>query len=412
MISREEAERLAARWAHNESVRRGYECTPMLQEAAFGWLIWTKQPATVLPQPGDGAVTVIDRETGEVTNWPPLPMPMVEELHRKHRATTAGIVRTADPVVELRRSLRLRPAPTVVAELTLHGRRHLARGAKGDQELRHHRLVRDYLDRLPPGHLVRGGERHAELIVLSDALHALDRDRASRGEPPLSEEDVRQLMGEAYVDLIHVREHGDPLNGQRAWPCESCLLAWVHFGLLPWEASAYAEPFEPPPVAEVPQPGRLPYEVAAVLAAGRWRPDETDEVLADGMIEKTVEVPGATYRHQPFPAARRALAAFPYVACSRRGPGRQHWVRCFAFDPKEVSHSADILGEFGALLGTRLFPIGTEWRSEAIFAVDEAERIFALDQAGEWFLGDNIDAAVTNLITGGPALRVRDDGTW
>ena len=37
MIDRQEAERVAAAWARRESVRRGYECTPMLVEFDLGY---------------------------------------------------------------------------------------------------------------------------------------------------------------------------------------------------------------------------------------------------------------------------------------------------------------------------------------------------------------------------------------
>ena len=47
-----------------------------------------------------------------------------------------------------------------------------------------------------------------------------------------------------------------------------------------------------------------------------------------------------------------------------------------------------------------------------MLAVDEQGRVFALDQAGEWFLGETLDEALVNLTIGGPAARVRDDGTW
>jgi hypothetical protein len=62
-------------------------------------------------------------------------------------------------------------------------------------------------------------------------------------------------------------------------------------------------------------------------------------------------------------------------------------------------------------LGAPLFPLGTE-RGDSIIAVDEHGRIFALDQAGEWFLGPDIDAALTTLLLGRAPARVRDDGTW
>ncbi|MGC4791740.1 SUKH-3 domain-containing protein [Micromonospora sp. DT178] len=49
---------------------------------------------------------------------------------------------------------------------------------------------------------------------------------------------------------------------------------------------------------------------------------------------------------------------------SRRGPGEQVWIN-------------------------------------SIFAVDERGRVFALDQAGEWFLGEDIDAALTPCCSAG-----------
>jgi len=411
MISREEAERVAARWARDESVRCRATCVPVVDEIAAGWVVRIKKFPEALPQPGEG-VAVIDKETGAVSHWPALSLAYVEQQHLQHRSIVLRTARTADPSVELRRSMRLRPGPTVIAELTLNGRRYLARGAKGDQELQHHPLVRGYLDTVPPGHLVRGGERHAELIVLSDALHAMDRERADRGEPPVSEQEARQLLGTALLEVMHVREYGDPLDGQPARPCESCVNALIYFGLLPSSFEAYVQEWRPPLPAEVPQPGRFPDEVAAALVEGNWGQIHTDDFFVDHLIEETVAVAGATHRHEPFPAARQALLAFGFVFSGRCGPGRENWIRRLEINPESAAHSADILGEFGALLGTRLFPIGSEGMGETIVAVDEAGRIFALDQAGEWFLGDTIDTALINIITGGPIARVRDDGTW
>lgn len=76
-----------------------------------------------------------------------------------------------------------------------------------------------------------------------------------------------------------------------------------------------------------------------------------------------------------------------------------------------VARSADSLARLGAVLGARLFPIGTE-SGDSILAVDELGRIFALDQAGDWFLGADIDTALTNLLLGREPARVRENGTW
>ncbi|HEU4423380.1 MAG TPA: SUKH-3 domain-containing protein, partial [Pilimelia sp.] len=121
---------------------------------------------------------------------------------------------------------------------------------------------------------------------------------------------------------------------------------------------------------------------------------------------------GEEHRHLSFPAAQRLLTEFPGLVCGRRGPGNRHWIRVFEINPSAVAQSADVLADLGSLLRTRLFPIGGEGNGDTLLAVDEYGRVFALDQAGEWFIGDDIDAALVNLITGGPAARIRDDGTW
>jgi hypothetical protein len=361
--------------------------------------------------PGDGPTTVIDRETGHASSWPGLPPMVVQETYRARRDGIVASGVTVDPGVGLRRDARRRPTPTVAAHLSLRDERHTARGAKGDQEVRHHRLVRDYLDDLPEGWLVRGGDRHAELIALSDALYALDRDRLARGGQPVVEDEARRVLRDARLEVLHVREPGDPAGARPAGPCESCLTALVFFGVLPWPRLAGAQEWRPRPEA-APRSDRFPPEVAAVLAEGGWSPEDTDDALADAAIERATAVAGHRHRHAPFPAARQALIDFPGLVCGRRGPGRRHWIRTFEINPVAAAHSADILADLGAVLGARLFPLGAEGDGDTMLAVDERSRVFALDQAGEWFLGDTVDAALVNLVTGGPVARIRDDGGW
>jgi hypothetical protein len=228
MINRQDAERIAAEWARRESVRRGYECTPMVSEFDLGYVVWTKEPPAVLPMPGDGITTVIDKESGEISSWPGLPPPVVQEMYRQRRSSVVAAVKTADPAIELRRNAHRRPTPTIAAHVTLRYDQYVARGAKGDQELRHHRLVQDYLDDLPAGHLVRGGERHAELIVLSDILHEYEHRNARTGQPPLTEEAARTLLRDAQAEFFHVRDAGDTFGGQPARQCESLIMFLVY----------------------------------------------------------------------------------------------------------------------------------------------------------------------------------------
>ena len=73
MITRADAEQIAAGWARSESERRGYECAPMLSEFDLGYVVWTKQPADVLPIPGDGGRTEDRSVDGDRANLPPHP---------------------------------------------------------------------------------------------------------------------------------------------------------------------------------------------------------------------------------------------------------------------------------------------------------------------------------------------------
>nr|WP_244298750.1 SUKH-3 domain-containing protein [Micromonospora cremea] len=146
------------------------------------------------------------------------------------------------------------------------------------------------------------------------------------------------------------------------------------------------------------------------MAAG-WRPHIGDQIMAAAAVRDVTAVPGRAHQHAVFPAAVKALTAFPSLVGARRGPGEQVCISRFDIRPHTIAHTADTLGDFGAVLGVRLFPIGTE-QQDSILAVDERGRVFALDQAGEWFLDGTIDAALTTLLLGRAPARVHDDGSW
>lgn len=415
MITRQDAEEIAAGWARSESEQRGLEVAPMVAEFELGFVVWTRLPPAVHQVPGDGARTVIDRETGALSTWPGIPPEVVAQMYRQRRPELAERRHTADPEIELRRNARRGPTPTSAAHITADGRLFIARGAKGDQELRHHPLVLDFLTTVEPGRVVRGAERHAELIALSDVLHDADRDRAADGRPRISLDEARAWLLTASCETYFVREPGDPLAGRQSRPCETCIATLVNFALLPWSDLAYTEEWRPEPGSKIAQPGRFPDEVAAVLGDGGWLPlpDFVAEALADTMIEETVEVAGKRFRHEAFQVARQLVADFPGIMCGRRGPGGQRAIRLLQLDPPTAAYTADVLGEFAGVIGSRLFPIGVEAQGDAFLAVDETGRVFGFDQGGEWFLGESIDVAIVSLMTGsGPADRVRDDGTW
>jgi hypothetical protein len=158
---------------------------------------------------------------------------------------------------------------------------------------------------------------------------------------------------------------------------------------------------------------RFPGEVEAVLRVHGWTdgrdvgPDAeeamrivTDQIGADGS------------KHAEFPAARTAITEFGGVFVTQDEPGLELRRRPFALDPTLAAATAATLADFGRVLGARLFPLGVEGDADAVLAIDEHGRVFAIDHAGEWFLGETLDTALSTLILGSSPPRVRDDGTW
>ena len=92
-------------------------------------------------------------------------------------------------------------------------------------------------------------------------------------------------------------------------------------------------------------------------------------------------------------------------------PGGSVRVVPFVLDPRVNAGTADALGDFGRVIGAPLFPLGEE-AAGSVIAIDAAGRVFVLDQGGEWFMGENMEAALINLTRGTGQPRVRADGTW
>ncbi|MCZ7420795.1 SUKH-3 domain-containing protein [Verrucosispora sp. WMMA2121] len=403
MIDREQAEQLAAVWARRDSVRLGRECRPAVSEFDLGYVITSTVSTQVTPLPGDLPTTVVDKRTGEVSTWPRVSPDVVARLYRRSRAAGRPAPRTVDPAGQLLREIHRSPAPTTTARLSVERRIVTAQGVKGDVELNHHPLVRAYLDSQPTGHLVRGATRHAEFVAVSDLLYEYDHRRTVEGITALSMGDAKDLLTSARFDVFQVREPGDPHGGPAERPCDSCLNMLVEFNVLAGTELAHTTPWFPEP-ASAAVPGRFPPQVAQALVAAGWRPYSAG-VAAVGPAGHQVGV-AADRAH-----GLAAVGALPRLRSQRRGPGEQVWISRFEIDPRQVAQTAESLRDFAAVVGTRMHPIGTESR-HSIVAADELGRIFALDQAGEWFLGIDIDAALTTLLLGRAPARVRDDGGW
>ncbi|GGN98947.1 hypothetical protein GCM10010112_92290 [Actinoplanes lobatus] len=394
MITLAEAREIATGWAHRQTVRRGYPCTPQVDELALGYAVWMRLPPEARTGPGEDVITVIDRETGRLSHWPPAPSEELDQRYTARRDVAVGSHQTADPVAELRREAYRRVSPSVAAHLTTaDGRLFRARGAKGDQELRHHPLVAERLAAIAPGELVRGAERHAELLVVSDVLY-----------------ETGGLSGGQF-ETFHIRESGDPRGGEPATPCFTCCDVLVGLGVLGEDDRTYRK-IRRRTEGTDPQPGRFPPDVAWELAAEGWEPSPVRERRASAVLRAIEENKGAEYGLSRFPAAEAAFLEFYDVAPNRNCPGAAQRVRWFQLGTGSPRHLADPLGEFGRAVGARMFPLGTEGYEEAVLAIDERGRVFSLDQGGEWFIGETLDEAIVALLTGLPAARIRDDGTW
>lgn len=394
-------------WARRDAQRIGHACTPLVEEFDFGFVIRSTVSPNVATVPGDLPTTVIDRETGDVSHWPRVPAQVVAAAYRQQRPERHP-PRTVDPAGQLLREIHRLPMPGTTARLTVAGRSYVAQGAKGDVTLNHHPFVSEYLDTVGPTNLVRGVRRHAELIVVSDALYDQDLQRELRGQPPFEFEEYLELLGSSSLEVVQVREPGDPGGGPVTGFCDSCGCALSAMGIA--ESNWHAE-WRPDP-RPAPDPHRFPPEVAHALVDAGWRRTPDNVEYAGGMILQTLAVTSGDHRHELFPAVEAALTEFPVLLSARVGPGEEVWISRFDIYPLYAAYSAATLADFGAVLGVRLFPIGVEQPRQSILAVDERGRVFALDQAGEWFLGEDIDAALTTLLLGRAPARVRDDGTW
>ncbi|MEU4625949.1 SUKH-3 domain-containing protein [Actinoplanes sp. NPDC023801] len=413
MITLTEAEHIATGWAHRQSIRRGYPCVPSVEELTLGYAVSMLLPPDVRTEPGADVTTVIDRATGRLSHWPPAPASELDRRYTERREAAVGSHRTSDPIAELRREAYRRVTPSVAAHLTLGGRLFQAHGAKGDQDLRHHGIVADRLAAVPRENTVRGAERHAELLVVSDVLYEADRARAVAGLAPLTLDEARTLLGQGRFETFHIRESGDPLGGRPATFCATC--ADILFDLTVVADADRAHPrIGRPEAGTDPQPGRFPPEIAGALAADGWGPATAPKRERDGRwaIQRIERSPGGEFTLESFPAARAAFTEFYDIGLAINGPGAAQRVRWFQLGSGGLYHLADPLHEFGEVVGARMFPLGREGFTEAILAIDERGRVFSLDQGGEWFVGETLDQAIVALATGLPAARVHDDGTW
>ncbi|TLS40426.1 SUKH-3 domain containing protein [Streptomyces montanus] len=146
---------------------------------------------------------------------------------------------------------------------------------------------------------------------------------------------------------------------------------------------------------------RFPAPVDTALRTAGWQPGRWDikqaEIWADAL--RSHESP-AGHRHAVFPAAVEAWAEFGGLHIQPPGPGRQIAPSPVHLDPLHGLHMARTLADLGRALDTEVCPLGEESESRALLAIDAEGRVYTLDHTGDWYLGPDIDQALTGLISG------------
>ncbi|MER6526696.1 SUKH-3 domain-containing protein [Streptomyces sp. NPDC001508] len=152
---------------------------------------------------------------------------------------------------------------------------------------------------------------------------------------------------------------------------------------------------------------RFAVPVDAALRAAGWQPGHWDikqaEIWADAL---RAHISPAGHRHAVFPAAVEAWAEFGGLRITPTGPGRQIAPAALHLEPLRGLHLARTLGDLGRALDTELCPLGEETDTGALLAIDAEGRVYTLDHTGDWYLGPDIDRALTTLIAGTQPTRL------
>jgi hypothetical protein len=277
-----------------------------------------------------------------------------------------------------------RSLPLTAGALLIDGVIYRHTAVRGDTAPELHPVVRRFLHELPTAQRERYAGWCAEAVLVSDRLHAAQRDRAE----PLSGPAARAELWGAAINVVWVREEGDPAHGTPYAPCRSCAAMLDWFGV---EAVQPATPADERP----------PMTAGEGLAqAQRWQLALSSYASAGGRPHDVVPAAVAAYaRHG---GARRAADR----------PGEQVAPSGFVIDPTRALHTVATLGALGAAIGRKVTPLGVTDDNAGILAIDEDGRVFVIDPTAEWWLGDTVDAALDALLSGRAPARLREDGAW
>lgn len=152
---------------------------------------------------------------------------------------------------------------------------------------------------------------------------------------------------------------------------------------------------------------RFPAGVDAALRAAGWRPGRWDIRRAEEWADRLrgYASPGG-HRHAVFPAVVEAWAEFGGLTVTSSAPGRQIAPSAVVMDPLYGLHLARTCGDLGRALDTEISPVGTESGSGALLAMDAMGRVYAIDHTGDWYLGADLDRALSALVGGVLPVRL------
>lgn len=146
---------------------------------------------------------------------------------------------------------------------------------------------------------------------------------------------------------------------------------------------------------------RFPGPVDTALRTAGWEPGRWDikqaEYWADALRDHTTP---AGHRHTVFPAAVEAWAEFGGLHINAPGPGRQIAPAPVRLDPLTGLHLARTFADLGRALSTELCPLGIDADAGSHLAIDREGRVYGIDHTGDWYLGTDLDEALTLLLTG------------
>lgn len=146
---------------------------------------------------------------------------------------------------------------------------------------------------------------------------------------------------------------------------------------------------------------RFPVAVDAALRAAGWQPGRWDIRQAEEWADTLrSHASPAGHQHAVFPAAVEAWAEFGGLHITATAPGRQIAPPAVRIDPLSGLHLARTLGDLGRALDTEVAPLGEEGENQAVLAIDLTGRVYSIDHTGDWYLGQDIDAALATLVTG------------